>query len=741
MGRFSPRSVPAPVALLIQLLPVAAAAVLLGIARQSGLTERLNLFAYDQALQLRSLPSGAATPVRIIGIDEQDLALHGPLVPDALLAETVERLDRLGVRAIGLDMFCAQPVGSGWRWLRRLAATNPRLVSIYFELDGRTAIPGTPPDRQANADLYTDPQDGVLRRDVLQASQGAQAPSISLPMRLLQVASDRKEPSHPGLGAAVASLTVGAGGYLSDSGVSAPAYRQRMLPFHQPGSFPTWSLRSLLRDPLPEATIRQLRSSIVLIGVVAPSSKDTFAVPFRPWRPGQRHYQLPGVEIHAHRLAALLADHAGRGQGIQAAASHVNAVLLLVGVVAGGLVGEGVASLRRGFLLAALLLPLGVVAVAVAMAAGVWVDGALPLMAFALIAAAGWLRRGSNQQLRGLQLEHQNRQAQNLFARFLSRNVAEALFATGHPQAPQQELRHVSVLISDLRGFSLITAAHAPADVVRLLNNYLEVMSEVVERFGGTIDEVMGDALLVLFGAPQPRPDHAEAAIACAIEMQLAMERVNCINRQQDLPELAMGIGICSGDVMVGTIGSRRRAKYGVVGSAVNLAARIEALTVGGEIFAAESCVQLVEAILRIDGQHRLTVKGADAPLRVFSIGAIAGAYNLALPIGSSVLRKLSPPLRVHYQPIEAKTRQGEPADALLTHLAEGEACLLTPGADLEPFANLVLLFPGIPAEVYGKVRELKGDGSVLLAFTTLPAAARDWIRSLGAADSLERLP
>jgi hypothetical protein len=111
------------------------------------------------------------------------------------------------------------------------------------------------------------------------------------------------------------------------------------------------------------------------------------------------------------------------------------------------------------------------------------------------------------------------------------------------------------------------------------------------------------------------------------------------------------------------------------------------------------------------------------------------------LPIGSSVLRKLSPPLRVHYQPIEAKTRQGEPADALLTHLAEGEACLLTPGADLEPFANLVLLFPGIPAEVYGKVRELKGDGSVLLAFTTLPAAARDWIRSLGAADSLERLP
>ncbi len=734
MGRLPPRSGPWSPAL--QLLPAAAALALLLIVRQSGLTERVNLFAYDLALHLRPAPSGASTPVRIIGIDEQDLARYGPQVPDGLLAEAVERLDRLGVRAVGLDMFCAQPVGSGWRRLRRLAANNPRLVSVYFALDGQRAIPGTPPQRQANVDLYTDPQDGVLRRDLLQISQGPQARSVSLPLRLLQIATGRPDPL-PQLSAdpfGTASLSVGAGGYLPNAGVSAPAYQQRMLPFHQPGSFPTWPLRSLLRDPLPEAQIRQLRSSIVLIGVVAPSSKDSFAVPFSRWRLGQRRYQLPGVEIHAHRLAALLALSAGGDQGIQAASGQVNALLLLLGIGAGVLVGEGVASLRRAFLLAGLLLVLGVLAVAVSLAMGVWVDGALPLVAFALIAVAGWLRRGGNQQIRGLQLEHQNLHARTLFDRFLSRNVAAALLDSVNPQAAPQQLRTVTVLISDLRGFSLISAEREPAVVVRLLNNYLEVMFEVVEHYGGTIDEVLGDAVLVLFGAPQPRADHAEAAIACAIQMQLAMERVNRSNLQQCLPEVAMGIGLCTGDVMVGTIGSQRRAKYGAVGAAVNLASRIEELTVGGEIFAAESCIRFVDARLRVDGQHRLAVKGAGTPLRVFSIGAIAGAYNLSLPLPNRLPRQLPQPLRVAYQPIQAKARQGEPIEAWLTHLAEGEAWLARSGLDLEPSTNLVLRFPGIPGDVYAKVRELQ-PGGVRLLFTSLPTEVRAWIRSLGLAE------
>ena len=123
MARSSPATGPHPKGILRQgmtrqgivrqLGPYLAAFGLLLLLRQSQLSEQLNLLAYDLAVQFRPLPSGASTPVRIIGIDEDDLKRYGPMVADGLLADAIERLDRIGVRAIGLDLFCGQPVGAG----------------------------------------------------------------------------------------------------------------------------------------------------------------------------------------------------------------------------------------------------------------------------------------------------------------------------------------------------------------------------------------------------------------------------------------------------------------------------------------------------------------------------------------------------------------------------------------------------------------------------------------------------
>ena len=721
-----------PGGLLRQLLPSMAALGLLLLLRQVGLSERLNLFAYDLATHLRPARSGATTPVRIIGIDEQDLVRYGPLIPDDLLAEAVERLDRIGVRAIGLDLFCGQAVGAGWQRLRRHATSNPRLVSIYFDLDGKQAIPGTPPHRQAYADLYTDPQDGVLRRDVLQVAARREERDVSLPMRMVQIATARRQP--PGIldqrVASAASLEVGAGGYLPDAGVAAPGYLQRMLPFHQPGSFPTWSLRSLLRDPLPREQVQQLRNSIVLIGVVAPSSKDNFPVPFSAWRQGERRYELPGVEIHAHRLAGLLALAEGRPQGIQAASAGVNVLLVLAGLVAGVVVGEGVGSLRRSVTLGGAILLLGVGATAAALAMGVWLDGALPLMALALMAAAAWTRRGVTHQRKGIHLERQSSQVRSLLARFVSKDIANELLDDSSRDVATKQLRTVTVLMSDLRGFSVLGKDHHPSVMVRLLNNYLEVMVDVVEAHGGTIDEVQGDAILVLFGAPVARADHAEAAIACALSMQLAMERVNRVNNLQGLPQLEMGIGLCSGDVIAGTIGSQRRAKYGVVGAAVNLAARIEALTIGGEVLVAESTVRATEVPLRMDGEYRLVVKGASQPLRVHAIGAMAGPYNLVLPNGTSTRQALKEPLTIEYCLMQGKQLQGSPCRAALTHLADREAWMVPEGTLPEPFTNLMLTIPGMDGKAYAKVRDQE-QGTVHIVFTVMPVDLKELIRSL----------
>ena len=757
MARSSPATGPHPKGILRQgmtrqgivrqLGPYLAAFGLLLLLRQSQLSEQLNLLAYDLAVQFRPLPSGASTPVRIIGIDEDDLKRYGPMVADGLLADAIERLDRIGVRAIGLDLFCGQPVGAGGARLRRLAASNPRLVSAYFDLDGKRAIPGTPPHRQGYADLYTDPQDGLVRRDLLHVVGTDQASKASLPMRLLQIAKRQRQlpRSLQQQPQQLADLGEGAGGYLPESPVTDDNYLQRMLAFHQPGSFPQWSLGRLLRNQLSPQQIQQLRGSIVLIGVVAPSSKDSFPVPFSRGRAGDQRYQISGVEIHAHRLAALLALERGQPLGIQAASASVNRWLLLLALAVGIVAGERVPGLRRSLWVVASGLLLAVAATAALLALGVWLDAALPLAAFSLMAAAGWLRRGANQQIKGMVLELQNRHVRSQFDRFVSKAVAvELLDKSQTSQASQtcqaaSELRTVTVLMSDLRDFSLLGHDHHPTLIVQLLNNYFDEMFQVIENYGGTIDEVLGDAILVLFGAPLVRADHAEAAVACALAMQIAMEKVNQTNAQQGLPALEMGIGLCTGDVIAGTIGSRQRAKYGVVGSAVNLAARIESLSVGGEVLAAESTLRATAVPLRIDADHSVAVKGSQELLRVFTIGAIQGTHNLALPLTSSQPQALEQPLSIDYCILKGKQRQGSSQPAVVTHLSEREAWIVLEGDQPELFDDLVLIFSTSggssngSAEVYGKVREQR-NGHWRIVFSLMPSGIKELTGVRGAA-------
>lgn len=138
------------------------------------------------------------------------------------------------------------------------------------------------------------------------------------------------------------------------------------------------------------------------------------------------------------------------------------------------------------------------------------------------------------------------------------------------------EKRSVTIMMTDLRGFTALSERLEPEKVVQMLNTYFEIMVEVVLKYNGTINEIIGDALLVIFGAPQEMSDRAQQAIACSIEMQNAMSQVNQENRAQGLPELEMGIGLNETEVIVGNIGSSKRSKYAVVGSGVNMTSRIE---------------------------------------------------------------------------------------------------------------------------------------------------------------------
>ena len=211
------------------------------------------------------------------------------------------------------------------------------------------------------------------------------------------------------------------------------------------------------------------------------------------------------------------------------------------------------------------------------------------------------------------------------FGRYVSEEVAESLLRAPESLELGGEERETTILMSDLRGFTAMAARMTPHEVIEVLNLYLEAMVDVIGRYQGTIDEIIGDAVLVIFGAPAPCDDHADKAVACGLAMQLAMRDVNQRLVAKGASELEMGIGVHTGRVIVGNIGSLRRTKYAAVGSNVNLAARIESFTVGGQLLISEDTRGKVKAPLRIDKQFQVEPKGAASSVLLFEIGAIGG--------------------------------------------------------------------------------------------------------------------
>jgi sigma-B regulation protein RsbU (phosphoserine phosphatase) len=210
------------------------------------------------------------------------------------------------------------------------------------------------------------------------------------------------------------------------------------------------------------------------------------------------------------------------------------------------------------------------------------------------------------------------------FGRYVSPELAERALRDRRTLQLGGELREVTMLMSDLRGFSELSESLGPTAMIGLLNRYFAAMTPVIVQHGGVIDEIIGDAIFVLFGAPFARPDDAERAVRCAWAMQEALAAFNVDNQRRGLPELTMGIGLHLGTVVAGTIGSPERVKYGVVGPAVNLLARIQALTVGGEILLSGALLRRVGTVATAGDGRAERVKGASEPVTVHRLLGVA---------------------------------------------------------------------------------------------------------------------
>ena len=218
------------------------------------------------------------------------------------------------------------------------------------------------------------------------------------------------------------------------------------------------------------------------------------------------------------------------------------------------------------------------------------------------------------------------------FGRYVTPELAGQLLEDPDSLALGGESRHVTVLMSDLRGFTLLSERLPPDEMVALLNRYLGAMTEVILAWRGTIVEFIGDAILVIFGAPFTDGDDVERAVRCAIDMQIAMTAFNEESLAAGQPSLDMGIGLNTGDVIAGNIGSERAAKYGAVGEAVNLTARIEGLTIRSQVLlSAATRLELPDGF-DLQGPRSVRVKGVSDALEVWEVLGAGGPEPRRVP-------------------------------------------------------------------------------------------------------------
>ncbi|MBW1815745.1 MAG: adenylate/guanylate cyclase domain-containing protein [Deltaproteobacteria bacterium] len=253
----------------------------------------------------------------------------------------------------------------------------------------------------------------------------------------------------------------------------------------------------------------------------------------------------------------------------------------------------------------------------------------LLMLAFALIAVVVF--RYFTEEREKLEGLRQRDFIRATFGRFLSNEVVEELLGTPGALEMNGEIREVTFLVSDLRGFTALSTVLSPREVINILNRYLEQMVDIISRYGGTVNDFQGDGIIAFFGAPLHEEDDPQRAVACALAMQNAMGPFNEDQRRRGLPELAMGIGINGGEVVVGNIGSEKRAKYSAIGTPINMAYRIEANTVGGQILISPETFEKVSSQVDVRGTLTAQFKGIDRPVNLYEICGIQGRYKTAL--------------------------------------------------------------------------------------------------------------
>jgi sigma-B regulation protein RsbU (phosphoserine phosphatase) len=297
------------------------------------------------------------------------------------------------------------------------------------------------------------------------------------------------------------------------------------------------------------------------------------------------------------------------------------------------------------------------------------------------------------------------------FGRYVTQDVVKRLLESEEALELGGEIREVTILMSDLRGFTALTAGMDPEQVIIFLNRYLGKMIEILLDHHAVIDEIVGDGILAFFGAPEKMEDHPLRAVACALHMQGAMEEINRLNAADSLPHLEMGIGINTGHVVVGNIGSEKRTKYSVVGAHVNFTSRVEAYALGGQVLIGASTYARVKDHIEVGDIIQAQMKGVPGAVTIYDVHAVGPPYNIHLSEKVETLTPLPQRLPVQVLRITDKVITGQAGQAWALQLCEASAMVAYDGElTLWEDVRLNILDASgtpYPGKIYGKVTEI----------------------------------
>jgi adenylate cyclase len=621
---------------------IAAAGALVFLAveglRLAGALQSLELAAYDWQVRLRG-GKAAAAPIVLVTVSEADIQKLGTWpVPDAALAAVLERLSAADARAIGLDIYRDVPVPPGHAALEAAFKRHPEVVAPT--LLPRGSQPGVRPppvlagtDQVGFTDVVVDP-DGRVRRGLLLADDGKEV-FYSLPFRLallylrdagVSAQADASNPEHLRLGrTTLHPFQANDGGYVR---ADAGGYQYLLDYRDPPDAFAAVSFSRLLAGDFDPALVR---GRIAIVGVAAESVKDSFYTPYSgAFGAKETTY---GIALYGHMVSQLVRAALDGDAPPAVLGEAGKALWLLLWCLLGAALAFAARSAARFTLALVAGLLLLALAVQALFVAGWWIPLVPPALGGTAAAGLGAAYLSGREKKERARL-------MSLFSSYVSPQLAEAIwrerdqFLSGGRPKPQRLT--ATVFFSDVASFTTVSEALDPPVLMGWLYDFMEAITPIVGEHGGVIFRFIGDSIMAVFGVPVPRSSEAEIArdavnaVDCALAMQARLLRLNASLQARGLPLIGMRIGILTGPMVAGSLGSAERLEYNVHGDTVNTGARLESfererfapdyLSAPCRILVGEPTLRLLGGAFRTEFIGEFHLKGKVKPMRIHRV-------------------------------------------------------------------------------------------------------------------------